>query len=281
MLAAGCSSDNKPAAQGKPSTSVSPACAAVQAKYPAVAGKSISVGIAPTIPGYETIDPADPNKLVGFDIDLLSAVSACAGYSTTFAKADFQTLVPSLQAGRIQMVMSNLIASPQRAQQVNFVIYQRDEEALIVAKDNPKHITEVSDLCGKHLAVFPGTVQAGAAQTQSKACTDGGKPAIDINTYQDFDGCLQGLLNGRSDAFINPVSVVAQTVDIYPTKLSGTAPITEFRSLIGMAFNKSETDLRDANLEALKVVQSEGTETALFTTWKQDPGNQATASLLP
>jgi polar amino acid transport system substrate-binding protein len=278
--AAGCS-DKSSASPSTSKAAVSADCAAVQAKHPGIVGKTISVGIAPTIPGYETIDANDPNKLVGFDIDLLSAISSCAGYTTSFAKADFQTLVPSLQAGRIQMVMSNLIASAARAQQVDFVIYQKDEEALIVAKGNPKNIAEVADLCGKKLAVFPGTVQAGAAETQSKACTDAGKPAIDINTYQDFNGCLQGMLNGRSDAFINPVSVVAQTVDKYPTKLSGTDPISEFRSLIGMAFNKSETDLRDANLAALKAVQAAGTEKDLFTKWKQDPNDQADASLLP
>jgi polar amino acid transport system substrate-binding protein len=295
LLLSACSSSSSPAsstgttavaAAGSPTTgtasTATPAgCAAIQAKYPSVAGKKISVGIAPTIPGYETIDATDPNKLVGFDVDLLSAVSSCAGYTTSFAKADFQTLVPSLQAGRIQMVMSNLIASDARAAVVNFVIYQKDEEALIVAKGNPKNIKEVSDLCGKRLAVFPGTVQAGAAETQSKACTDGGKPAININTYTDFNGCLQGVLNGRSDAFINPVSVVAQTVAKYPTKLSGTDPIAEFRSLIGMAFTKSETDLRDANLAALKVVQDAGTEKSLFAKWKQDATDQADAQLLP
>jgi polar amino acid transport system substrate-binding protein len=295
LLLSACSSSSTPsadagttsaagttaAAAGSSSGAVPAGCAAVQAKYPSVAGKKISVGIAPTIPGYETIDANNPDKLVGFDVDLLAAVSSCAGYTTSFAKADFQTLVPSLQAGRIQMVMSNLIASAARADVVNFVIYQKDEEALIVAKGNPKNIKEVTDLCGKRLAVFPGTVQAGAAETQSKACTDAGKPAININTYTDFNGCLQGVLNGRSDAFINPVSVVAQTVAKYPSKLSGTDPIAEFRSLIGMAFTKSETDLRDANLAALKVVQDAGTEKALFTQWKQDPNDQADAQLLP
>jgi polar amino acid transport system substrate-binding protein len=291
LLLSACSSSSSPSsktstvaagtAAAAATSSTSPACAAVQAKYPAVAGKKFSVGIAPTIPGYETIDPSDPNKLVGFDVDLLSAISSCAGYTTSFAKADFQTLVPSLQAGQIQMVISNLIASAARADVVNFVIYQKDEEALIVAKGNPKNIKEVADLCGKKLAVFPGTVQAGAAETQSKACTAAGKPAININTYTDFNGCLQGVLNGRSDAFINPVSVVAQTVAKYPSKLSGTAPIAEFRSLIGMAFTKSETDLRDANLAALKAVQDAGTEQALFAKWKQDPTDQADAQLLP
>lgn len=284
-LISGCGSSSSAsgssAAPKAAAASVSPACSAVQAKYPKVVGQKVTVGIAPTIPGYETIDPSNPTKIVGFDVDLLNAVSACAGYQTSFAKADFQTLVPSLQAGRINMVMSNLIASTARAQQVNFVIYQKDEEALIVAKGNPKAITEVKDLCGKSLAVFPGTVQAGAAQTQSDACVAAGQPAIKINTYTDFNGCLQGVLNGRSDAFINPVSVVAQTVAKYPAKLSATGPITEFRSLIGMAFNQSELDLRDANLAALKAVQATGAQKTLFTNWKQDPGDQADAQLLP
>lgn len=282
LVLAGCGSSKSSSTTTPPPTAAGDAaCTAIQAKYPALKGKTVNVGIAPTIPGYETVDPKDPNNLVGFDIDLLKAVSGCAGFSYSFSRADFQTLVPSLQAGRIDMVISNLIASDARAQQVNFVIYQKDEEALIVANGNPKKINAVSDLCGKALAVFPGTVQAGAAETQSQACTAAGKPAITINTYADFNGCLQGMLTGRSDAFINPVSVVAESVAKYPQQLSATPPIAEFRSLIGMAFNKSTTDLRDAVFAATKEVQAKGTEKTLFTNWQQDPGDEAPASLLP
>jgi polar amino acid transport system substrate-binding protein len=282
LLLAGCGSSKSSTASTAPTTAAADAaCTAIQAKYPTLKGKAVNVGIAPTIPGYETVDPNDPNNLVGFDVDLLKAISSCAGFTYTFSRADFQTLVPSLQAGRIDMVISNLIASDARAQQVNFVIYQKDEEALIVANGNPKKISGVSDLCGKALAVFPGTVQAGAAETQSQACTSSGKPAININTYADFNGCLQGVLTGRSDAFINPVSVVALSVAKYPQQLSATPPIPEFRSLIGMAFNKSTTDLRDAVFAATKAVQAKGTEKALFTQWQQDPNDEATASLLP
>src|SRR3954447_18552456 len=255
---------------GAPASVAVTTCAAIQKKYPNVAGKKFTVGIAPTIPGYETIDPKDPSKLVGFDVDFFKAVAACAGIDYSYSRADFQTLVPSLNAGRINLVISNLIASADRAKQVNSVIYQKDEEALIVAKGNPKNIKEVGDLCGNALAVFPGTLQAGMATNQSKACTDGGKKALTINTYADFNGCLQSVLTGRSDAFINPVSVVAASVDKYPSKLSATDPIAEFRSLIGIAFNKKETELRDAVNEAVQNVQAAGTEKALFTQWKQD-----------
>ena len=285
LLLAACSSKSTTTAT-TPATTTSgsaadSACAAIQAKYPGVAGKALTVGIAPTIPGYETVDTTDPNKLVGFDIDLLQAVSGCAGFTYSFTRVDFQALVPSLQAGRFDMVISNLIASPPRAQQVNFVVYQKDDEAMLVAKGNPKNINAVADLCGNSIAVFPGTVQQGLAMSQSQACVAAGKPAITINTYADFNGCLQAVLNGRSDVNIEPVSVVTDSVNKYPTQLSGTGRVPEFSSYIGMAFNKTSTTLRDAVLAATAEVQSKGTEMSLFTKWKQDPTDQATASPLP
>ncbi|MDT7598035.1 MAG: polar amino acid transport system substrate-binding protein [Pseudonocardiales bacterium] len=280
LLVAGCSAGSGTSGNANAGP-VSAACAAVQKANPGVVGKHYSAGTSPTQPSYESIDPSDPSKIVGFDVDFLDAVSKCAGFSYSFSPSDFQTLVPSLQAGRIDMVVANLIASPTRAKQVNFVIYQNDEEALLVAHDNPKSLTSVTALCGNSIAVFPGTVQAGFVQSQSDACTAAGRKPIAINTFNDFNGCVQGVLAGRSDATIDPVSMVEQTVAKYPSRISGTAPIAEFRSPIGIAFNKSSSELQAATLAAVKSVQADGTEKLLFTNWKIDPGSQAPATELP
>jgi polar amino acid transport system substrate-binding protein len=285
-LFAGCSSSKAPVAAapttGGPTTTGQPSgCAAIPASHPSLAGKTFSVGIAPTIPGYESIDPNDPSKIVGFDVDFFNAVTKCAGLKYSFVAGDFQALVPSLQASRYDMVISNLIASPARAEQVNFVIYQKDEEALLVKKGNPKNITSVQTMCGHSIATFPGTVQQGAAMDQSTKCVASGQAAIRIDTYNDYNGCVQAVITGRSDVAINPVSVVNETAAKFPNDLTATPPIPEFRSLIGIAFNKSSTELRDDVLAAVKAVQASGTEAALFTQWKQDPGNVATAQTLP
>ena len=44
--------------------------AALQQKYPQWKGKTLVNAINPHTPGYEAIDPNDPSKYVGFDIDL-------------------------------------------------------------------------------------------------------------------------------------------------------------------------------------------------------------------
>ena len=280
LLAAGCSAAGANGGDAS-SSPVSAACTAGQKANPSVVGKHYTVGTSPTQPSYEAIDPTDPTKIVGFDVDFLDAVSKCAGFTYSFSSSEFQALVPSLQAGRVDMVVANLIASPPRAKQVNFVIYQNDEEALLVAHGNPKSITTVSGLCGNSVAVFPGTVQAGDAQIQSDACVAAGKKLITINTYNDFNSCVQAVLTGRSDATIDPLSMIAETVAKYPNDLSGTAPIPEFRSQIGIALNKSSAPLQAAAFAAVKSVQADGTEKSLLTKWKIDPNSEASAVELP
>ena len=54
-------------------------CAELQEKYPDWKGKTLVNAINPHTPGYEAIDPKDPSKYVGFDIDLGEEIGECLG----------------------------------------------------------------------------------------------------------------------------------------------------------------------------------------------------------
>ncbi|MEM5370834.1 hypothetical protein V4C53_33005, partial [Paraburkholderia azotifigens] len=56
-------------------------CAALQAKYPQWKGKALVNAINPHTPGYEALDPNDPSKYVGFDIDLGETIGKCLGFT--------------------------------------------------------------------------------------------------------------------------------------------------------------------------------------------------------
>lgn len=262
-------------------TSDTAACAKVRKAYPSYVGKTYTVGNSPTIPGYETISKRNPNEIVGFDPSFLAAVDSCLGVKTTFSQMAFDALIPALQAKRVDLVISNLIASPSRARQVRFDLYQKDVEALIVAKGNPKSITSTADLCGNSIAVFPGTLQQGFAEAQAATCKSEGKGTVTVETYQDFNGCIQAVITGRANTTIDPVSVADAAVAQFPGKLSATKPIPQFQSNIGIAFPLSSTGLARAYLAAIAAVQRSGIEQQLLKTWKQDPNTQATATALP
>src|ERR1700744_1101381 len=65
------------------------ACQALQAKYPQLKGKTLVSATSPHTPGYESLDPQDPSKYIGFDIDLGETVGNCLGFSLTYKPVTF------------------------------------------------------------------------------------------------------------------------------------------------------------------------------------------------
>src|SRR5262249_37074331 len=71
-------------------------CAALAEKYPDWKGKTLVNAINPHTPGYEAIDPKDPSKYVGFDIDLGEEIGECLGFKLTYKAVTFAALLTTL-----------------------------------------------------------------------------------------------------------------------------------------------------------------------------------------
>ena len=100
-------------------------CAALQAKYPQFKGKQLVNAINPHTPGYEAIDPKDPNKYVGFDIDLGEAIGECLGFTLTYKPVTFAALLTTLASGQADIVISDIYATEERAKAADFITYSR------------------------------------------------------------------------------------------------------------------------------------------------------------
>ena len=87
----------------------------VATKYPGLAGKTIKVGLDPTLPPIMYRDPNNPSKIIGQDPDMIEAAMKCLGLKYELVGLDFGTLVPTLQAGQIQLIWSNIYYTPARA----------------------------------------------------------------------------------------------------------------------------------------------------------------------
>ena len=130
----------------------------VATKYPGLAGKTLKVGLDPTLPAMK-----------------------CLGLKYELVGLDFGTLIPTLQAGQIQLVWSNIYYTPVRAQAADFVIYATTGTAGIVKKGNPKGIKSIADTCGTRAAPILGTVEDQGFKDQSTKCVAAGKPAIEAS----------------------------------------------------------------------------------------------------
>lgn len=120
------------------------ACAALQEKYPDWKGKTLVNAINPHTPGYETIDPKDPSKYIGFDIDLGEAIGECLGFKLTYKPVTFAALLTTLAAGQADIVISDIYATKERAKAADFITYSKVFDGVLVAKGNPKGINGIN-----------------------------------------------------------------------------------------------------------------------------------------
>src|SRR4051812_45089609 len=136
------------------------ACAELQTKYPDWKGKTLVNTINPHTPGYESIDPKDPSKYVGFDIDLGEQIGECLGFKLTYKAVTFAALLTTLAAGQADIVISDIYATEERAKAADFITYSKVFDGVLVAKGNPKGINGINmSMCGAAAAENTGYVE--------------------------------------------------------------------------------------------------------------------------
>ena len=239
-------------------------CAKLQAKYPQFKGKALVNAINPHTPGYETIDPNDPDKYVGFDIDLGETIGACLGFTVSYKAVTFATLLTTLQSGQADIVISDIYATKERAAAADFVTYSKVFDGVLVAKGNPKKITGINtSMCGTTAAENTGYVEVPLIQNLAAECKKLGKPAPEIQLYDNNQSCIQAIMAGRADTYVNDVNTVDSAVKEYPDKLAKAIAVTIPYS-VGIAVPRDKHDFRSAVMEALVVLQKAGVHTKML-----------------
>src|SRR6202048_2662047 len=255
-------------------------CAALQAKYPAWKGKTLVNAINPHTPGYEAIDPKDPGKYVGFDIDLGEQIGECLGFSLTYKAVTFAALLTTLSSGQADIVISDIYASEERAQAADFITYSKVFDGVLVAKGNPRKIDGINmSMCGAAAAENTGYVEVPLIQALMPQCKAAGKPEPTIQLYDNNANCIQAILAGRADTYINDVNTVDQAVKAYPDKLEKAIAVTIPYS-VGIAVPRNKPKFRDAIMAALVTVQKSGAQTELLNKWQLGAENLETPRIL-
>jgi polar amino acid transport system substrate-binding protein len=252
----------------RPATAKSPeACAALQAKYASLKGKTLVNAVNPHTPGYEALDPNDPSKYVGFDIDLGEAIGECLGFSITYKPVVFAALLTTLEAGQADIVISDIYATKERAKAADFITYLKVYDGVLVAKSNPKKIDGINlSMCSATAAENTGFVEVPLVQALEEQCKTAGKPAPEIQLYDNNANCIQAILSGRADTYVNDVNTVDSAVKAYPDKLEKATAVTLPYS-VGIAVPRNKTDFRDAVVAALTEIQKSGLQAELMKKW--------------
>jgi polar amino acid transport system substrate-binding protein len=248
-----------------------PACepAKLAEKYPSLVGKTIKIGADPQTPPYAMRDATDFNKVVGVDVELAAAVLDCAGVKHEMFLGGWSGLMPATAGGQVDVFWDNLYYTPERAKELDYVLYMQAATGALTQAGNPKKITGMDSSCGTTYAVGLGTVEEVAARKQDGICTSGGKPSMTIVTYPDMASGLRLVQSGRADIMMTDLALVDTLVSQNPKSYERAYKImTGFT--IGAAVKKGNADLLKAIDDGLTVMQADGKQQAIFAKYKVD-----------
>ena len=99
----------------------------------------------------------DKNKIIGFDIDLLDAISKETGLEFKIQDMAFDGLLPALQTKKIDIVIAGMSATPERQKAVAFSKpYFKAKQVVITTPEKAKSLKSFKDLSGKKVGVMLG-----------------------------------------------------------------------------------------------------------------------------
>lgn len=221
------------------------------------AGKII-IGTNNNYPPIIFKDPAT-NELQGVDIELGKAIAKQLGVEAEFQEIAFAQMLPSLQTGRIDIVMAGMSDTPARRETADFVDYMKSGAQFYTITALAGEIKSTDDLCGKTVGASRSTnwpQQIG--EWSDKNCVAKGKPAINVVGTEGSADARTQLKTQRLQAAAQGNETLPYFQKLEPdTYVPIGAAFTE--SLVGIPVLKSEPQLRDAVKAAVEKLQADGT----------------------
>jgi polar amino acid transport system substrate-binding protein len=228
--------------------------------------KTIKIAVNAIYPPMEYKDP-ESGKLIGFDVDLGNALAKELGVTLEWQEAAFEQLIPSLQTGRVDMILSGLNDRPARRETMDFVDYLNSGVQFYTLASRST-VNQPLDLCGKTVGTSRSTAFPAEIKTWSDAnCVAAGKPAITVEGTSDNAAARAQLKQERFEGGAQGSETVPYAMTLEPGVYKPLgAPFGGAQQ--GIAFAKADTQLRDAVLTAFKKLIADGTYASIVAKWK-------------
>lgn len=211
------------------------------------AGKTtVTVATSPDFPPFESLDGSE---VVGIEVDILQAITGKLGLEMQLEQMDFESVIPSVQAGKFDIGMSGITITADRQKNCDFTQpYFLASQAIVVTPDSD--ITCKADLEGKTISVQTGT-------TAEEYCMENGYEVLAFAANND---AAAALTSGKAAAW-----VVDNEVGVALAAQQGLVVLDEAMTSEPYAFTFAKDSALTAQFdEALGELLADGTVAAIF-----------------
>ena len=184
---------------------------------------------------FHYIDENGKDVIGGFDVDIANEIANKIGVNLVIQEMDFDALVSALPAGKVDLVISGMNPTEERAKVVDFseVYYNSKHGILVRAEDADKYQT-FADLEGAKVGVQLGSTQEKIAKTEI--------PNVNLQQLSNINNLILELKAGKVDAIVMEKPVAEMAVKSNP-ELAVGKPIYEEQTggnAVGIAKNNPQ-----------------------------------------
>lgn len=201
-------------------------------------------------------------RIVGIEADNATAVGGILGREMTLIDMPFERLIPALQAGEVDIVMSGMSVTAARGEKITFTdaYIQVGQMAIMLMANAPKFSHSWSIYRkGIRVGVKPDTTGAEFARGELKEAQ--------ISYFSDPSAAFEGLRNDEIDLYVDdaPTSWLLARSDDNEDLLSLYAPLTD--ESLAWAVRKDDEPLAESLNAALLEMKRNGSLRYILNRW--------------
>ena len=210
------------------------------------------IGTSADFPPYEFhITNADgKDEIVGFDIEIAKEIAKDLGKELEIKDMIFDSLLNELESGRVDLVVSGLSPTPERAEQVDLSnIYYKAEQAIVTTTENSAKYATMESLEGANIGVQKSSIQEEIAQ---------GIAGANLTSLAKINDIIMQLQSGRVDAAVLEGPVAEAFVkNVEGITITDAKPVTEDEGYV-IGVKKGNTELLDQVNKTLERLMNDG-----------------------
>ncbi|MCK9506062.1 MAG: ABC transporter substrate-binding protein/permease [Porticoccaceae bacterium] len=174
------------------------------------AGEPLRIGVSATREPFSFVD--QDGRVTGHDGELARVIGVHLGRPVEFFNMKFMALIPALESGKVDLIITGMTATEERRKSVDFTVpyyanaqvmlvkaAPQDESPAAVAADQPK-ASRLAALERGRIAVLPGSAGDLAARRHF--------PSANFQTFTVAADAALAVRTGKADAFVYDKSVL-------------------------------------------------------------------------
>lgn len=224
----------------------------------------LTVGMINSNPPYEyQVNKDGKQNVKGSDVKLIKKIASKLGVKYKIKTMDLDGLLPALQSGKVDMLVTSLSPTPERKKGATFSkVYFRSTNTLVIRKeDKSKYYNDIDQLDDKKIAVVNNSTQQPMIEKSF--------PNASLTKLSKVTDLALALNNNKVDAFSIDVPTATILLRQNPNLI-----MTKWRhkdSSLGAAVAMPKSTSKDLVNKVNEVIKSNKTN---YEKWVQDSARQ-------